>query len=272
MAKRVTVSDCLALYAGTFETITPGAYGWVSWGAGRAGSIGYRIEGGDCPRLSLFYRCIAVKGAVKGCITADLDYLVDLTAIPTPWGALCWYFYCPGCGRRVSALYLPPGAERFTCRHCHDLKYKRSTQGVYRWPASDLPGDKAPADLRYPLGVIPIPWPKPTRLDVDTNLPPSVQLGLVKLDGRRKDHPDYLSVAHLCKRSGLSPDDLVLLEKARLLVPDTASGCYRPKLVGWARKLGILLRAGWTVDELRAWSSGRWSTDNPRAWPPDRAG
>lgn len=30
------------------------------------------------------------------------------------------WFLCPGCGRRIAALYL---AKRFRCRHCHDLRY-----------------------------------------------------------------------------------------------------------------------------------------------------
>src|SRR5437667_350708 len=33
-----------------------------------------------------------------------------------------WWGRCP-CGRRVGKLYLPAGATRFACRHCHGLTY-----------------------------------------------------------------------------------------------------------------------------------------------------
>jgi len=33
------------------------------------------------------------------------------------------WFRCPGCDRRVRALYLPPGRDHFRCRHCHRLAY-----------------------------------------------------------------------------------------------------------------------------------------------------
>jgi hypothetical protein len=33
---------------------------------------------------------------------------------------------CPACGRRVRALYAPPGAELFACRSCYRLIYRRS--------------------------------------------------------------------------------------------------------------------------------------------------
>ena len=49
-------------------------------------------------------------------------------AVPVAWtrctygGERAWW-RCPGCDRRVAALYLPPGRERFRCRHCHQLAY-----------------------------------------------------------------------------------------------------------------------------------------------------
>jgi transposase-like protein len=36
------------------------------------------------------------------------------------------YAYCPACGRRVRTLYAPRGAERFACRSCYRLVYRRS--------------------------------------------------------------------------------------------------------------------------------------------------
>jgi hypothetical protein len=46
------------------------------------------------------------------------------------FGGHRYWFRCPGildgrliCRRRVTALYRPPGAERFACRQCHGLTY-----------------------------------------------------------------------------------------------------------------------------------------------------
>lgn len=79
----------------------------------------------------------------------------------------------------------------------------------------------------------------------------------------------YLSAGELVDQAGLTEAQLDELQRARLLVPDR-EGRYRPKLAGWARKLAELLASGWEIPEIKAWSSGRWSTPNPRAWPPAR--
>jgi DNA-binding transcriptional MerR regulator len=84
------------------------------------------------------------------------------------------------------------------------------------------------------------------------------------------DRSNYLTREQLLDMSGLSPDELRALEEARLLVPDTTDRMYRPKLVGWGRKLALLLAEGWKLDEIKRWAKGRWSTPNPREWPPNR--
>jgi hypothetical protein len=81
-------------------------------------------------------------------------------------------------------------------------------------------------------------------------------------------YEEYLTADELCQQSGLEPDDLSKLEEARLLLPDTQDRRYRPKLAGWGMKLAYLLRDGWGIEEIRAWSKGRWKTENPRQWPP----
>ena len=81
-----------------------------------------------------------------------------------------------------------------------------------------------------------------------------------------------VAVEELCIASGLSRADVWELEAAGLLLPthtDPAPS-YRPRLVGWARKLAYLRGEGWTLDEIRMWVNGRWSTANPRQWPRDR--
>jgi len=54
-----------------------------------------------------------------------------------------------------------------------------------------------------------------------------------------------MSADELCQQSGLDPDDLSKLGEARLLLPDTRDGRYRPKLASWGRKLAYLLREWW---------------------------
>lgn len=83
-------------------------------------------------------------------------------------------------------------------------------------------------------------------------------------------YSDYLSANELCAKSGLSIDDLMPLESARLLVPDRKRN-YRPKLVSWASKLAYMLGKGWSIEEIKRWSKGRWSAPNPRQWPPVHA-
>ena len=35
-----------------------------------------------------------------------------------------WWFLCPGCGRRMGVLYLPPGRMDFRCRDCYRIRYR----------------------------------------------------------------------------------------------------------------------------------------------------
>jgi hypothetical protein len=78
----------------------------------------------------------------------------------------------------------------------------------------------------------------------------------------------YLSADELCQQSGLDPGNLSKLREARLLLPDTKNGRYRPKLAGWGKKMAFLLQEGWGIDEIKAWSKERWKTENPKDWPP----
>lgn len=81
-------------------------------------------------------------------------------------------------------------------------------------------------------------------------------------------HADYVTIRQLSEKTGLAPAELNQLRKARLLLPDTADGRFRPKMVSWGKKLRYLLHRGWEIDEIKAWSAGRWKLRNPRQWPP----
>ena len=82
----------------------------------------------------------------------------------------------------------------------------------------------------------------------------------------------YVTAEELCAASGLSRADLWELEAAMLLLPTQTDPAprYRPRLVGWARKLAYLRREGWTVDEIGAWARGRFASGNTLQWPPER--
>ena len=82
-------------------------------------------------------------------------------------------------------------------------------------------------------------------------------------------YADYLTADELYKETGLLPSDLARLDSARLLLPDHG-GKYRPKLVGWSRKLAYLLAQGWEIEEIKHWARWRWAAPNPREWPPIR--
>ena len=69
----------------------------------------------------------------------------------------------------------------------------------------------------------------------------------------------YLTADELCRQSGLTKEELEKLREFRLLVPDTKEGKYRPKLVGWGKKLKEKLSNGCTCEEIKSWSKERWN-------------
>lgn len=83
-------------------------------------------------------------------------------------------------------------------------------------------------------------------------------------------HEGYFSKKELCNQIGLTPAEMFLLEKIRLLTPDTKDRRYRPSLVGWGKKLKHLLEEGWEPEEIKAWAKGRWHKKDPCQWPPNR--
>ena len=81
---------------------------------------------------------------------------------------------------------------------------------------------------------------------------------------------EYMNADELLKQSGLTRDELESLAEAGLLLPYRLDGRYRPKLVGWGKKLRYLLREGWDIEEIKRWTKERWKSGNPRQWPPER--
>ena len=51
-----------------------------------------------------------------------------ITKTPTRSGGWRYWFRCHSCYKKVAKLYLPPQAQRFGCRKCHDLTYRSQKQ------------------------------------------------------------------------------------------------------------------------------------------------
>ena len=51
-----------------------------------------------------------------GIAEIDLDQRITLVSCPRHFGGRQWYFMCPYVNRRVSVLWMPPGARYFACR------------------------------------------------------------------------------------------------------------------------------------------------------------
>ena len=158
-----------------------------------------------------------------------------------------------------------PGGNYFGCRHCYDLAYESNQEGV--WPRLFDSIDVALMQKDYP-GI--------TRKDVRALNADKTTPHIKQLEKERylrwlqnyDPHEGYLSSDELCRKCKLSRDNLSKLEEARLLLPDTTDRRYRPKLVGWGRKLAYLLRKEWSIEEIQVWSKERWKLKNPKQWPP----
>jgi hypothetical protein len=140
--KKTTVEECLILSAGKLardgiiaQSAGSGCFWWTNTGTGgRTASAGYSREiDGELIVLRLRYT-VARRGGDKH----DVEEPIPLRITPSAVGGRRWWFTCPlvangrPCGRRVSKLYLPPGAWYFGCRHCHDLTYT-SCQESHRY-------------------------------------------------------------------------------------------------------------------------------------------
>lgn len=244
-----------------------GYSGIVRWLRGEVenGKIGYSLIGADQPTILRLQYTInpRTERAVQ------MDYLVRLTTSPLPWGGFRYWFICPldGCGRRVGCLYLPSGGRYFGCRHCYNLTYESQQEDNWgrvffdKWAAemsSEYPGITG-RDVRAL-------WEdRPTKnlRRILTEKAFATWINYDKYEG-------YLSANDLSMQSGLTLEDLKQLEETRLLIPDTKDGRYRPKLVGWGKKLAYLLKAGWAIEEIQAWSKERWKSESPKKWPPER--
>jgi hypothetical protein len=205
-------------------------------------------------------------------VYGEIVDIIRVVTTTTPWGSTRYWFQCPlsrngiPCHRRVMKLYLPPGAKYFGCRHCYELTYQSCQQKdnwFWKWIGAkflyDFPGINA----------------RETQRLLEHNIVPARYQNMVmddeigEINQQLIVEESYLTREELCEKAGLDLIDFVNLENTRLLLPDKP-GKYRPKLVGWGKKLAYLLKEGWEISEIKHWSQKRWKSSNPRQWPPDR--
>lgn len=270
--KKTQVEDCSKLDIYSFKSyLRPGYVGVVRWYRGQreTGSIGYTVFGDDKPTYLKFNYTITRYNDEK----IDMAYPVQLTTTALTWGGVRYWFVCPlsvngfDCNRRVGCLYLPPGQRYYGCRHCYKLTYQSSQEGI------QFKGMFETLALSMQDNYPGLTW-KDTRAMLERKTTPNLE----RICGEKfirdwefyDPYEHYLTAEQLCEQSGLDKENLRRLEEARLLLPDRPDGRYRPKLAGWGRKLAYLLEEGWEVDEIKRWAKGRWKTENPREWPPDR--
>lgn len=91
---------------------------WVASWNGKKSRIQVATDMTDDPSVKLTYAITDGQGN-----KTDYDYSVTLTTTKCHFGGVRFWFVCPMCSSCVGGLYLPPGAVRFSCRHCNNLSY-----------------------------------------------------------------------------------------------------------------------------------------------------
>lgn len=122
--ERYAVCDSRSLSVGELLARTP---------AGKPNcEISWRTLTGGRLTARLSFRPVGTQRASERATqTIELRYWPTLTdpftrqAIVVPGGGRAPSILCPVCGAAVRKLYAPPGADRFACRTCHGLVYRR---------------------------------------------------------------------------------------------------------------------------------------------------
>lgn len=91
-------------------------------------SISYRLEGNNGEPSGLRFTYTITKNNIGE--RKDFDYIIPVVSTPCNFGGKRWWYICSlivngeSCHRRCRIVYLPPGAEYFGCRECHQLSYE----------------------------------------------------------------------------------------------------------------------------------------------------
>jgi hypothetical protein len=151
-----------------------------------------------------------------------------------------------------------PSGEYFGCRYCynltysscqeshkHDSFYKQFAFGMHE----SIPGFSK-TDAKRALDSLEERLEHESALEIINR-----RIAELEEEERKKEEKllKYLTADELCRQSGLAKDEFEKLEQCCLLVSDTKEGKYRPKLVGWGKKLKDKLSKGWTYEEIKQW-------------------
>ena len=239
--------------------------GDVSWSCGGEprGEISYLVYlKNEIPKLRLQYT-FTESGF-------EVDYPIQLTHTYLYWGTKRWWFICPlirnerACNRRVGKLYLPPRNRTFGCRHCYDLTYT-SCQESHHFDSlyasiAGMMNETNPgfsfSDAKNALRNLDNRWGDERINEIYYRRLAEIE---EQEERKREKLSKYLTADELCWQSGLTKEELQKLEEYRLLVPDTKDGKYRPKLVGWGKKLKAKLLDGWSWEKIKEWTKERWN-------------
>jgi hypothetical protein len=150
--KRQTVEDSRTLDLSELArkvAVNSWSSGRVSWFRGEAevASICYAVtQEGSGPVVTLEYTITR---------TGELVTIpIELETTQPRFGGVRWWGRCP-CSRRVGKLYLPGGATRFACRHCHGLTYTSCQEHDKRVDALRRNPDALAALVNNPRGCSP---------------------------------------------------------------------------------------------------------------------
>lgn len=264
--KKTTVEECKVLpisimkegiqYVEKYQRAYSGSVSW-SCGGEKRGSISYLIyfEYQNL-QVNLSYRMIDSGEGI--------DCKVALNSTQLYWGTKRWWFVCPlvrngiQCNQLVGKLYLPPGRKYFGCRHCYDLTYTSCQEthyydSFYSYFAGSMGISRQNA--KQVLNSL-------EQRMISQETQEIIERRLVEIEEKKRKKQEKLSRCltkeELSRQSGLSLEEIDKLKEYRLLVPDTINGKYRPKLVGWSKKLKEKLLMGWSCEQIKEWTKERW--------------
>lgn len=86
---------------------------------------------------------------------------------------------------------------------------------------------------------------------------------------RRGEVVSFNNLEALARVADISYQFAIEAQTEGLLSPDTVTGTYRSRLVGWLRKLHLLRAAGFDWTDIRHWTHHRWDDghEDERRWP-----
>ena len=121
--RKTTVEECRILDIGKLNRegcLKPGLDGRISWTKDEheLASIGWEYSD---DKLRLLYTVTRDDDERQ-----DYDDLFFIEWTGCHYGGKRPWFLCPGCSKRRTKLYMPPGRALFRCRECWDLNYTSS--------------------------------------------------------------------------------------------------------------------------------------------------